>query len=163
MNFRKIFILICAVCLLFAAAACDNVGSGGTEELTLSDEDKELLEKVGDDLYIVDDENYVDTVLDFEKNGAALAGGIYSIEGLVTHKSSDGEGTAFLYRNYNDGETVSELGVEVRYLPEEVKDGDFIKMTGILSEVTHEGHSHIYLDVVTVETPRVHGSETLTR
>lgn len=159
MKFKKLFIFICTACLLVAATSCDKKGK--TEEITLSAEDVELLEKVEDDLNIINDDNYVDTVLSFMSGSDDIVGNIYSIEGILKYIDTDGEKTAFLYRNYNDGTEITELGIELRYLPYDIGEGDWIKITGILSKTAHEGHSHVSLDVVTVETPEEHGSEML--
>lgn len=158
MKFRRLLILFCIGCLLFSTAACGKKEEGG---FTLSDEDKALLEQVKDDINLVSDENYVETISSFNTDGASLVGTLYQIEGLISYKDIDGEETAFLYRNYTGGAEPSELGVALRYLPEKIEEGDWVKITGILAAIGHDDHQHIYLDVVTVETPKEHGSETL--
>lgn len=158
MKFRRLLILFCIGCLLLSTAACGKKEDG---EFTLSDEDIALLEKVKDDINVVSDENYVETINAFHTNSATLAGSLYQIEGLISYKDIDGEETAFLYRNHTEGAETSELGVALRYLPEKIKEGDWVKITGILTAVGHDDHQHTYLDVVTIETPKEHGSETI--
>lgn len=158
MKCKRFLILLCVGCMLISAAGCGNKDEG---KITLSDEDIALLEQVKDDINVITDENYVKNVSLFNSNGASLAGGLYQIEGLIRYGESEGEETAFLYRNYEGDTEISELGVALRYLPESPTAGDWIKVTGILATDEHDGHTHIYLDVITLETPEDSGSATV--
>ena len=158
MKCKRILVLLCVGCLLLTTAAC---GETDGKRITLSDEDVALLEEVKDDITVVNDDNYVETVSSFNSNSASLAGHFFQIEGLIRYEETDSEETAFLYRNY-EGETgTSELGVALRYLPEKLEEGDWIRVTGILAVTEHDGHVHPYLDVVTLETPEHSGSATV--
>lgn len=155
-NRWKLAVLILTV--LFALTACSGKEEGA---ISLSEEDKELLSEVEEDIHVISDDNYVETMTAINEDAEQVKYQLLQVEGMVKFVQVHDEEAPFLYRNYEKDGEKSELGVMLRYLSEEVEEGDWLRVTGIVTTVEDEGHEHTYFDVVTVETPVKHGSETL--
>ena len=131
-------------------------------KITLSPEDEEVLEAIGSDMHVVSDSTYIETVNSIISNPQDLVGQVYQIEGLMTYEQVHDEKTAYVYRylKAQNGDTVK-LGIHIDNLYAFPDDGDWVKVTGIVAIKEHDGHSHIALDAVAIETPDMHGTVTL--
>ncbi len=156
MKHKAVISFLFLPCIILLLSAC---GGGGGNKATLSDEDKKLLDEVDEDIVKISDDNYVETVTSINSSPSEYAGKLIQIEGMVSTEQIHDEGMKFLYRNYQDGGEQEKLGIIVRYLPEETKEGDWVKATGVVTVEEDGDHVHAFLDVVTAETPGTHGPE----
>lgn len=161
----------CLVGVLLLTAACSK-GQPNTEEetdaknpssvvLEISEEDQNVLEQIGDDLQPITDETFAETVSTLNADPAPYVGTVYEMEGALTHKQVHDETVPYLYRTVGAGDEVTEVGLLLRYLPDELEDGAWLHVYGILALDEHDGHSHAVLDVIAVETPALMGSVAL--
>ena len=155
----------CLVGLLLLASACGNDQPNGETKnpssvvLEISEEDQAVLEQIGDDLQQITDETFAETVSALNADPAPYVGTVYELEGALTHMQVHGEAVPYLYRTVGDGDEA--VGLLLRYLPEELEDGAWLHVYGILALDEHDGHSHPVLDVIAVETPALMGSVAL--
>ncbi len=141
-GFRTILILV----LLLALSAVSLCACGQPEErtnkgpvITLSDEDKALLEAFGDDLNVIAPDKFQETVSALT---AKDAGKVYQ---LVGYYEKSGEEHLLTTA---DGKTSLTLNL----LYQELTVGDCYSITGIVSYHAHGDENHILLDVITVES-----------
>ena len=170
MRFFKRLAVGCLVGVLMLTAACSN-GQPNSEEtdtknpssvvLEISEEDQDVLEQIGDDLQQITDETFAETVSALNADPTPYVGTVYELEGALTHMQVHDETVPYLYRTVGDGAEAADLGLLLRYLPEELEDGAWLHVYGILALDEHDGHSHAVLDVIAVETPAQMGSVTL--
>lgn len=138
-----------AVVLVLSVCACGN-GTGNTEssaveEITLTEEDEELLETIGDDINVVDADDFSDIVSSLDEENV---GEVYQLVGYYLGMTSEDEETDYLCSDANDPDTV----IQMRYLTTELTEGEQYTVTAVVAQEEHGDHSHIVLDIVTVES-----------
>ncbi len=111
--------------------------------IELDAESEKLLEEIGDDLHAVMPDQFAETVTGFT---SADVGKVYQLVGY--YEQTEGENEAVDSLTNKDGST----SIQLRYLYEELTQGDCYSITGILAEETHGDHHHLYFDVIAIET-----------
>ncbi len=132
-------LLISLLCVLALGCEKPPIADGGEEvpAITLSAEDKQLIELFGEDLHKIPEEQFSATVSAFS---TANNGQVYRLIGAYSQK----DGTAYL----GDGDTA----IELSNLTVTLAEGERYAVVGIVSAEQHDGHTHIKFDAVTVES-----------
>ena len=109
--------------------------------------DKELLDALGDDINIVADDAFEQTVSAFSENIDEFAGQLYQLEGTYT---IDNENSYISKTSADNGDgTVSRL--PLIYVTKEPEDGEKIRVTGVVNEGEIDGKTVAVLEVVVIE------------
>ncbi len=155
--------LLVAVCSSCGSTPADNSTATDTyTKITLSQEDTDLLASLKDDIIVITDENYIATFHSFAQNLSEHEGKIYQVEGEFSYRQIHNESLPYLYRIQKSADgTETEVGILLDKMLVFPDEGDWVKITGVISTEEHEGHSHIILSVISVETPQKHGTLTL--
>lgn len=179
MQILKKFGIGCLIGLMLLTAACsnnqpstdsNNASTTNTQAdtknpssvvLEISEEDQSVIEQIGDDLHSITDETFIETVSGLNSDPTSYIGSVYELEGVLTHMQVHDSSVPYLYRTVGSGEEATNVGLLLRYLPDELEDGAWLHVYGILALDEHDGHSHAVLDVIAVETPAQMGSVTL--
>ncbi len=133
-------------------------GADGSQEPLLGEDatDEELLEVLKDDVNVVTDDNYVKTVTALKEQTEKYTGKIYQLEGIYR---ADGD-MPCVFRTLTGGEDGAELGVPLKYVVSDPKDGDWIRVTGVVEEGESEDNP-VILEVVILETLEEQGQAEL--
>lgn len=149
---RIISILLCvALCAVLAACGgnteqktAESAQKYSFEAVPLTDEEKEIVALMGDDINVVSDADYISTVTEILYHGNSFTGMVYQLEGTLT---VDGETVALSRNLVSDKETMV-LGLPLRYMNKEIGSGAWVRVTGIVA-ANDDGQS--VLDVVAIE------------
>lgn len=125
-----------------------NEEADGSQEPLLDEDatDEELLEVLKDDVNVVTDDNYVETVTALKEHTEEYAGKIYQLEGIYR---ADGD-MPCVFRILTGEEDGTELGVPLKYVVSDPKDGDWIRVTGVVEKGESEDEP-VVLEVVVLE------------
>lgn len=150
---KKVISILLCIALCAALAACG--GGAGKETqpaakysfaaVPLTDEEKEIISMMGEDVIVVTDADYVATVVEVLYHGAAHSGKVYQMEGTLT---VDGENVT-LSRNLVSSKETQTLSLPLRYLEKDIGSGAWVRVTGIVSVDAESGAS--VLDIVAIE------------
>lgn len=127
------------------------------QTIPLEETEKELLEKVEEDIHKVKDDAYIQTLIELIGHTDNYAGQLYQLEGIYT---TEGE-TAYITRTLVNGEETMELGLPLNYLNKDILVGTWIKVTGIVNSGEVNGEPCTVLEVVAVEAPSKVGLKEL--
>ncbi len=108
--------------------------------------DEDLLEVLKDDINVVTDDNYVEAITALKEHTEEYSGKIYQLEG--TYRADGDMPCVFRTLTGEEGET--ELGVPLKYVVSDPKDGDWIQVTGVVEEGESEDEP-VILEVVVLE------------
>lgn len=143
-TLKMLSILLAAVCLLCACGSTAQAGGNKGPVIALDEEDQELLELLGSDIQVVAPEDFAAALqgLTADANGK-----LYQLTGYCA-APAEGDDTPALA----DAEQNPSASIPLRYLTRELTPGDRYTVTGVITIEEHDGHSHISLDVLTVES-----------
>lgn len=162
MTKKTIYAFVCYIlCLLMiacsgnASASSKQSGSniGVFQDIPLTNEEKEILKAMGSDVNIVSDADYVQTVTELVYHTHEYIGKVYQIEGVF---NSDGENVSVYRSVINKNETIN-LGLPLRYLEKDIKNGSWVCVTGIIAEDNANGNHNTVFDIVAIETKSKYG------
>lgn len=117
------------------------------EAVPLTEEEQELIELMGEDVNVVADADYINTISEIMYHGTEFNGLVFQVEGVL---NVEGESVS-LYRNLVNGKEIQTLGLPLRYLTKELQDGIWVKVTGIVAEAEVDGQMMSVLDIVAIE------------
>lgn len=118
-----------------------------TGEYELSEDDRETLEAIGDDLHVVDEADFASVVSGLTSENV---GQVYQLTGYyVVAEADDGEEAPFLSDGVGEEMTT---GIELTYLTVSPTVGAKYTIYGIVGEQEHEDHTDIVLEVITIES-----------
>ncbi|MCD7769530.1 MAG: hypothetical protein LUH36_05365 [Oscillospiraceae bacterium] len=150
--FRKILCIALPLMLLMCLAACGNNDAAEDEAaeaaegaITLSEEDEALLEEFGDDLHVIDADGLADFAASLDES---YVGQVYQVTGYYISATSEDETVDLLCDSMGEDASM----VQLRYLTDELTSGSQYTVTGVVALEEHGTHTHIVLDVVTVES-----------
>ncbi len=134
-----LILLLALVCMLCGCGA----GNKGPV-ISLDTEDQELLETLGSDIQVIAPADFAKTV---QAMDAGAAGQLYQLTGYF-QAAAEGE------ENPTLGNARSKPGTSIalRFLTVELTAGDQYTVTGVISAEEHDGHVHMGLDVLTIES-----------
>lgn len=151
---KFVLLLLCvAICASMVACGGGNDQPAATEtnvigkEIPLTDEEKEIIELMGDDVLPVSDDEYISVISEIIHHTSQYVGRVYQVEGILT---VDGENVT-LHRNLVHGKETAVLGLPVRYLTKEIESGSWVRLTAIVAEAEVNGQMMSVLDVVAIE------------
>ena len=157
MRYKKIIALFLCVLLSFSLVSCSSRNPQetpeGTTEETESPEpllgsdatDEDLLELLGDDVYVVTEDKYMETLKDIKENTGKYAGQIYQMEGFFT---KDGE-NPYLGASADGGK--AEDSLPLAYMTQEPAEGSRVQITGIVNQGEVNEETVAVLEVLVVE------------
>ncbi len=141
-------LLAASMLLCFTACGASDETTDDSETITLSADDEALLEEFGDDLNVVEADDFAQFADSLDES---YVGQVYQVSGYyisaVSDEEEDGEVDLICSSMDEDASVIL-----LRYLNTELTIGSRYTVTGIIAMEEHEDHSHIYLDVVTVES-----------
>ncbi|MDO4344895.1 MAG: hypothetical protein Q4C50_08850 [Eubacteriales bacterium] len=135
-----------------ASEAAENVG-----EVSLTEDEEELLEMMKDDIIVVTDEDYAETVQELASHTGEFNGQVYQIEGVFT---VDGEEMR-VSRTLVNGDEETECGLPLIYVEKDLKPESWIRVTGIVNEGEVGKETMNVLEVVAVEALAEAGNASL--
>ncbi len=185
--YKKMMTLFLCVCFCVSVAACggkpqqeekppQDTEAADTETVLESTEadsqeplldsdatDDDLLEALREDIHVVTDDVYIETVTEMAGNVSGFSGQIYQLEGVFTAEGEE----IYVSRTVVDGEERTACGLPLKYLNEEMikeqglKEGDWIRVTGIINEGEAAGETAAVLEVLVVERLEEQGAAEL--
>jgi uncharacterized membrane protein YcgQ (UPF0703/DUF1980 family) len=157
MRNRKITaIVLCALLVLSALSGC------GSSRVTLTEEETNILEMMGDDVHAVADADYAEVVTELQDNADEFTGEVYQLEGIYTTTTINGEESPYVYRTLVNGDEKTECGLPLKYLEKDLPDGAWIRVSGIVNSGEFQDLSCTVLEVVAVESLDETGQTELT-
>ena len=152
---RKSILIAVSAVLCFSMAACSKKETGKNEKTTkntyqipLNEDEKELLDAVDEDIHVVTDDNYIDTLVELISHTDEYSGQIYQIEGTFTN---DGE-VPYVSRELVSDEEKAVLGLPLMYLTKDMQLSTWVRVTGIVNEGEVGGESQTVLEVIAIES-----------
>ena len=156
---KQIAAVLCAGLLLLACIGC-----GGGPAISLTDEEKDILDQMGTDVHQVAETDWAATVPELQAHPGEFSGQVYQFEAAY-HASGEinGTQTAYISRTLVNGNDKTELRIPVSGMPEkEVPDGAWIRLSAIVETGEYGGETMTALMVFAVETPEKPGNAELT-
>ena len=151
--FTIIFIIAMLSCGC-SSTTYDSISINSHNVITLTDEESEILEAMGDDIQKISADDYQTVISDINLHLHDHVGKVYQLDGSYTVQDMHGESTPYIINIIeNDGEK-SIIGLPLRYLEKEVAENTAIRVTAIIGEENHDGHTHAVLEVVAIESVR---------
>lgn len=148
--------LLCCGCGFRNADDSASDGDGNTtqslEPITLSSEELDVLDKMGDDVIIVPGTEYSEVIAGIKQSPTDHVGKVYTFEGYCVMLDVHGEKQPHLSDIADVTGSASDGVLQLRYLVKEIPDKSHIRVTVIVATDDHDAHSHIVLDVVAIET-----------
>lgn len=151
-SIGTVLFIICMASMLMTLCAC---GSEGREITPLSEEEKALLDSVKDDITVITDENFAETVPEMIYHTEDYSGMIYQLEGVF--RKEGGESDGCLERTLVNGKEKTVCTLPLVYLTKEIDDGAWIRVTGVISS----RESAAVLEVMVAEELPEEGKEEL--
>lgn len=134
----------------------DKENPAGAEQ-GLTDEEKEILEMMGEDIIIVSEEEYASVVSELQFHTGEFNGKVYQFEGVFT---ADGDTSRISRTLVHDGEK-TECGLPLAYLTKEIESGSWVRVTGIVNAGEADGETKNVLEVVAIEVLAEEGKAEL--
>ena len=122
------------------------------EEITLTQEEVEILAAMEADIITVADSEFEANVTAITEHTHDYVGTVYQLEGVFSVKDVHGESMPYLVQNTSNDGGETELGLPLKYLEKKVVEGAPIRVTAIIGEENHDGHTHAVLEVVALES-----------
>ena len=157
MRYKKIIALFLCVLLSFSLISCSSRDPqempAGTSEETENQEpllgpdatDEDLLELLGDDVHVVTEDEYMETLKDIKENTGEYAGQIYQMEGFFI---KDGD-NPYLGASADGGK--AEGSLPLTYMTQEPAEGSRVRITGIVNQGEVDEETVAVLEVLVVE------------
>ena len=127
-------------------AACG--GGKKNEPVALDQDEKELLELIGEDIHVVTDDDYARTVSELAYHTGEYSGEVYQLEGIYGVEN----GASSVSRTLVDGENKTVCGLPLRYVQKEIDAGSWVKVTGVVNTDEESGTEQNVLEVVAIES-----------
>lgn len=142
--------------LCFSMAACSKKDdkkksektTTNTYKVSLNEDEEELLDAVNDDIHVVTDDDYIDTLVELISHTDTFSGQIYQIEGTFTN---DGDVPYVSRELVSDGDKAV-LGLPLMYLTKDMGMSTWVRVTGIINEGEVGGESQTVLEVIAIES-----------
>lgn len=127
----------------------ENTSEDDSQEALLGPDatDEELLGVLGDDVHIVTDDAFEETVAAFSEHIEEYAGQLYQLEGIYT---VDGE-NPYITKAVGDGGNGSESRLLLKYMTKDPEEGARIRVTGVINPDDTNGDPVTALEVVVIE------------
>ncbi|MCD8321676.1 MAG: hypothetical protein LUC89_02165 [Oscillospiraceae bacterium] len=145
-KYQKLLCAALSLLMVLALSACSDKAASDSAAITLDEEDEALLEAFGDDLNVVAPEDFASFAASLD---ASYEGQVYQVTGYYVAATSEDEEVDLLCDS--TGEDTSSI-IQLRYLTNELTSGSQYTITGIVALEQHGDHTHVVLDVVTVES-----------
>lgn len=161
MKFRKYVAALCAAVMVLACAGC---GGDSAKVIPLNDEEKDIVAQMGEDVTVVTDEEWADTLTEIQAHPDVFNGEAYQLEG-VYHKADtiNGVETSTVSRTLVHGSEKTVCAIPLRErIDKDLPDGAWIRMTGFVQIAEYGGEAVSELMVVAVETLAEAGAAELT-
>lgn len=155
----QIAMALCAGLILLACVSC-----GGSAAISLTDEEKDILDQMGMDVHQVAEADWAATVPELQAHPGEFSGQVYQFEAAY-HASGEinGTQTAYISRTLVNGGEKTELRIPVSGMPEkDVPDGTWIRLSAIVETGEYGGETMTALFIFAAETPENPGSAEIT-
>lgn len=144
---KKSFLVIVVLALLVSCCVSCQKQYGET----LTSEEIELLKAIENDIQVVYEPEYVNTVTLLKEHTHDYEGQIFQMEGVYSLKYGHGE-TPCVYRSVMIEGQEWIYSMLISGVTKTVEEGNWIRVTGILSNKADDhGHSNVVLDVLAIE------------
>lgn len=134
-------------------------GCGGGKQVSLTKDEKDLIEKIGSDVHVVEEDSYADTVTELINHTAEYTGNVFQLEGKYTEEHN--ASVPYVYRTLVNGDEETFCGLPLIYLQKDLEEGDWIRVTGIINQGDVDGTPATTLEVIAVESLSSAGKERL--
>ncbi len=120
--------------------------------ITLTNEESEIIEAMGNDIQKVSADDYHTVVSAINSHLHDYVGKVYQIDGNYTIQDMHGENSPYIVNIVKNDSQEKIIGLPLRYLEKEISEGTAIRVTAIIGEESHDGHAHAVLEVVAIES-----------
>lgn len=166
---KKSIAFICVLLALMMCVSCsrdqdDKTPGESTQEvnaISLTEEEAALLEAMGEDVQIIPEADYANTVTELQYHASSFSGQVFQLEGVLKTVSINGVETPFVYRTLNNAGEKTECGLPLKYLEKEIPDGSWVRVTAIINIGDFNGQSLTTMEVVAIEVPAETGAAEL--
>lgn len=131
------------------------------EDVSLTEEEKKIIEEMGDDVQIISEADYPATVTELSYHVGEYDGQVFQLEGIYTTETFEG-GYPYVYRVLNNNGEKTNCGLAMEYIEKEIPEGAWVRVTAIVSSAEINGVSSTVLQVVAIETLSNAGNAELT-
>lgn len=154
---KKLFITIILLLVVLLCSGCNPTPKETDTDpvdgaITLSQEEKDILEIMKDDINVVKNDDYVTVISSIIAHTHDYIGQVYQVEGKYSLQDVYSEKTPYLSRNVTVEGEERILGLPLRYLDKEIAENTSIRVTAIVNQEDHEGHAHAVLEVIAIES-----------
>lgn len=156
--FKKVISIAMSTVLMFSVAVC---GSAEEAAVTLTEDEAEVLELMGEDIIVVTDEDYAETVDELANHTGEFNGKVYQFEGVYSVDDSAEEPVPGVSRTLVNGDEETVCGLPLVYQEKEIEAGSWVRVTGIVNEGEINGENMNVLEVVAIEVLAEEGNAEL--
>lgn len=136
---------------------CNTTDIPQYKTITLTQEEAAVLQAMGADIHVVDNNSFEDTVSAISEHPDDYVGQVYQFEGIFSMQDVHGESAPYLMYSDVENDKMNVVGLPLLYLEKDVDENAAIRVTAIVGVQNHDGHSHAVLEVVAVESVNVDG------
>lgn len=164
---KSIALLFVVLALIMCVSCADEQGEtpsediGKTEVISLTAEEAELLEAMGEDVQIISEADYANAVTELQYHTSSYSGQVFQLEGVLKTASINGTETPFVYRTLNNAGEKTECGLPLKYLEKAIPDGSWVRVTAIINSGDFGGQPYTVMEVVAIEVPAESGAAEL--
>lgn len=156
---KKILLTVIFAALL-TICACSNSTSQPVETISLTEEEVNLLNAIGDDIEVVSESKYAEIVTEMIYHTHSYTGKVIQVEGVFS-SNLNGASLPYVYRTLTNNGVETICGLPLLYLDKEIPDNAWIRVTGIVNSGEVNGASATVLEVVAIESLSKEGQKVL--
>lgn len=151
MRKKVLALFLCAAISIFPAACVgtdsDAADAESTESVLSADAaNEDILAALSEDIHVVTDEDYIETVTALAEDADLYSGQIYQLEGVYVLEN----GEPYITRTLVHGNDTSSLGLPITLLEKDIQEGTWIRITGIINCNEENGvHKTVIEEIVT--------------
>lgn len=139
--------------------AADTADETEADAGSLTADEEELVALLADDTTVITDDTYAGLVSEMQYHPGEFTGKAYQVEGVYT-MAYNGE-TPYIYRTLVNGEEETFCGLPLVYSDKNIKEGTWVKATGIVNVHEIEGEEQIAFEIVAIQSMEEPGAATL--
>lgn len=137
----------------------DNADETDADAGILTADEEELVALLTDETTVITDDTYAELVSEMQYHPGDFTGKVYQLEGVYT-REYNGE-TPYVYRTLVNGEEETFCGLPLVYSDKNIKEGTWVKATGIVNVHEIEGEEQIAFEIVAIQSMDEPGNASL--
>lgn len=154
---KKFLITVLIILSLLTISACKENTPVST--ISLSQEEIEIIEAIGEDLEIISEEDYPETVTEMIHHTNLYEGRVVQIEGVYSENINDA--TPYVYRILSHNKMETTCGLPLLYVEKDIPENAWVRVYAIVNKGKIDDKDATVLEVIAVETLAEGGQKTL--